>query len=751
MKKITLLLFCAFSLNLHAHALPSIWAEQDGITAPTSGERHIIPNKYKLFLLNESYLESLLQKAGNSYNTAVSIDLPTPQGGFTNFRVWEHTILHPELAEKYSSIHSYKAVSTSDPNVWAVINMGEDGFDAMIFGGNERFYIDPYSSVKNGYYIVYNKSDYKRANNTDFSCHTDTDETEKTFGEKIELNRASGRGSAKSYGSSKKTFRFALTCTGEYAEAVDGPNPTKAGVLTAMNKTVTRVNGILEKEMNISLQLIPNNDTLIYLDPDTDPFTNSENFSIGAQTQSKNQSNTSSIIGTLNYDIGHVFCTGDGGIADLEALCDVGFKARGVTGKANPTGDGFDVDYVAHELGHQLGAEHTFNSTGPGCGSHAVLNAAYEPGSASTIMGYAGLCSGNNVQNNSDDYFHAKSLDQITTYIKTTNPLTCGTTTAATNNAPTVPDINATYEIPQETPFELQAPVVTDSDHDALTYCWEQYDLGDFGKGLSTCLLGPTFRSFQPTTSRWRIFPTLSVLQQGTYSYPNEKLPTVDRQLNFRLTVRDVYQGEGIFDWSDNTVKLNATTSSGPFRVTSPNVTTDYWRNGSSYNVTWSVANTTSAPVSCANVDIYLSLDNGVTWSLLLGNTPNDGAETITVPSGSSTSSARVKVKGNGNVFFDMSDAPFVINDWPDNINDITIEENTSIYPNPASDLLYVDIQNAIDYDMRLLNSLGQTLWQGHATSKIAIDISKFPAGVYHLNIVQTETNVSHTKHVTIQ
>ena len=749
MKKIILIL-SVLIISSPAFSYPALWNEVEGKLAPTEGERAITPNDYRLYYMNDSYLNGLLLKAGSSYQEAVTIELPAPNGSFIEYRVWKHSTMHPELAAKYPEINSYKAVAVDNPDVWAVLNFGDNGFDAMVFGGTEKYFIDPYSTINNGYYIVYYRKDYQRENQIEFNCHTKADPTETTFGEKIELQSPNSRGAAKTYGTNKKTFRLALSCTGEYAKAVDGANPTKSGVITAMNKTLARVNGILESEMNVSLQLIANNDVLVYLDPDTDPFTASENFSIGGQTQSKNQSNTSSEIGTVNYDIGHVFCTGDGGIADLKALCDIGFKARGVTGKANPVGDPFDVDYVAHELGHQLGAEHTFNSTGTGCGSHAVAHAAYEPGSASTIMGYAGLCSGNNVQNSSDDYFHAKSLDQISTYIISTNPLTCGSTTSATNNAPSVPDINATYEIPKETPFELQAPVVTDSDHDVLTYCWEQYDLGDFGKGLSTCLLGPTFRSFAPTTSRWRIFPELDQLRNGVYSYPNEKLPTVDRQLNFRLTVRDVYQGEGVYDWSDNTVKLNATTSSGPFRVTSQNSNSAYWRNGGNYNVTWDVANTTAPPVSCATVDIFLSLDNGETWTSLVSNTPNDGSETITVPMGSHTASARVKVKGHNNVFFDMGDGMFVINDWPDSISDISINDNILIFPNPANEELNIDIRNPIDYDFRLLNMVGQVVWQGHATSKQKVNVSRLSSGVYQLHIVQTDNGKQLTKQVVI-
>ncbi len=751
MKKFILHTFIALACSLAANAYTGqVWKEVNTNAVLPKGERKIFPEAYRAYLLNDSYIKNLLFSLSDVPGQGTTLALPVPDGSTMIFRVWQTHYMAPELAAKYPGIKNFTAVAVDHPGITASVNYTYKGFNAMIYDGNNTYLIDPYSDENDGYYICYYKRDFKRAARP-FSCGV-TDDIEKELEQdgKMILGDEPPRMSFKTHGTLKKTYHLALSCTGEYAKAVDGPTPSKPNVISAMTTTLARINGILQRELAVTLQLIANNDTLVYLDPATDPFTNLQNDVINANTQFANQTNTDNIIGDSNYDIGHIFCSGDGGIADKSGLCDPGEKARAATGKANPVGDAFDVDYVVHEIGHQLGAEHTFNYNGTGCNPHAKPGSAYEPGSGSTIMAYAGLCAGNDIQFNSDDYFHAKSLDEMTGYISTI-PL-CGTAAPSGNVAPAVADIQATYDIPHSTPFELQAPSATDIDHDQLTYCWEQYDLGDFGKGLSNTVYGPVFRSFKPTTSRWRIFPRLDSLKVGVYSYPAEKLPQVMRELNFRLTVRDMYNGIGAFDWSDTTVTLNVTDQSGPFRVLGPNVHTDYWRNGNSYTVTWAVANSTAAPVNCSTVDIFLSLDDGDTWPITLAaGTANDGSEVITVPTGSYTASARVKVKGSGNVFFDMSDAGFVINDWPDTINDVEGVGKIAVYPVPAKNTLYISVIDGGMYDARMYNSIGQLVWQQHVDGNISVNVGNLAAGIYQLTFIESTTGKKMVKRVEVQ
>lgn len=727
-----------------------VWQEMNTKNIPAKGERKLFPDAYKVFTLNDSYVKTLLFGLSESPQQATLLALPAPGGKLLHFRVWQTPYMAPELAAKYPGIKNCTGVSVDNPNVTASINYTYKGFNAMIYDGGNTYLIDPYTTQNDGYYICYYKRDYISSARP-FSCTVNDDrEKELQVPNKMSLSNEPPQVSFKTHGTLKKTYRLALTCTGEYALAVDGPTPSKANVISAMNTTLARVNGILQRELGVTLQLISNNDTLVYIDPATDPFTATQNSNINTNTQTANQTNTDNIIGDSNYDIGHVFCSGDGGIADKEGLCDPGEKARAATGKANPTGDAFDVDYVVHEVGHQFGAEHTFNYNGTGCNPFARSFSAYEPGSGTTIMGYAGLCPGHDIQFNSDDYFHAFSLNEMTTYMSSV-PL-CGSSAPSGNVVPVVADIQAVYEIPYLTPFELEAPQAVDTDHDVLTYCWEQYDLGDFGKGLDQTQLGPIFRSFKPVASRWRVFPTLDSLRIGVYSYRAEKLPQITRQLNFRLTVRDMYNGTGTHHWSDNTVKLNVTDQSGPFRVLGPNQYSDYWRNGNSYTVTWDVANTTNAPVSCSSVDIFLSLDDGQTWPIVLATaTPNDGNEVITVPAGSYTGAARVKVKGTGNVFFDMSDQGFTINDWPDTVHDIETAGTIAVYPVPAKNDLFIRIIDGGMYDVKMFSSIGQLVWQGYVDSNTSVNTANMGSGIYQLVFINPTTGNKLVKRVVIE
>jgi hypothetical protein len=533
-------------------------------------------------------------------------------------------------------------------------------------------------------------------------------------------------------GAIKRTYRLALGATAQYSDTVGGPMPTKASVLAAMVTTMNRVNGVYERELGVTMQLVANNDDLIYL-AEPDNYSNSS----GSSMLSENQVKCDNIIGPSNYDIGHVFSTDGGGIADLGCVCDFNNKAQGVTGQPNPVGDPFAIDYVAHEMGHQFGARHTFNAniSAGSCTGNASSNAAFEPGSGSTIMAYAGICgSANNLQGNSDDYFHAKSLDEITNYVATISTITgCGSSVASGNIPPVLPAFSAAYYIPYLTPFELTAPDPVDNDHDYLTYCWEEWDLGDFGQNwTNTNQNGPIFRSFKPTASKTRVFPALDRLLVNTTSYIGEKLPATARDLTFKLTVRDFYNSAGTFNFPNDEINLHVVNTGTPFTVTGPNTNADYWQMGTNVTVNWNVGNTTASPINCSTVDILLSLDGGYTYTqTLVANTPNDGSETITVPH-TPTLSARVKVKGVGNVFFDISNENFKINSWAASIETVR-DEALMIYPNPVQDALTLSSKEESVMDVAITNVLGQIKWQGSVQRKAEINVSGWGKGVYHL------------------
>ena len=515
--------------------------------------------------------------------------------------------------------------------------------------GKPAVFVEPYSQDLQTY-TVYTKSDKKTAF-TKFECAVLDRVTPSLEGANLRPNADDGN---------LRTFRLAMSVTGEYTAYFGG---TKAQALAAINNTMTRVNGVFEKDFNVRMVLISNTDLVIYTSASTDPYSVSSSMSNWNQQLQTTLTNT---IGNANYDVGHLFgASGGGGNAGcIGCVCvnptstvPLG-KGSGYTSPANgvPSGDAFDIDYVAHELGHQFGANHTFSMSNEGTGANM------EPGSGSTIMGYAGITS-QDVQLNSDPYFHAISIQQVTNNIKTK---TCPTLTATGNAIPTA-NAGLDFTIPKSTPFMLTGSG-TDANGDALTYIWEQFDnassaqTGASSAASATKTSGPTFRSYSPSTSTSRYFPRMqSVLTGATTTSGSEivveALPSVARTMNFRFTVRDNRAGGSTNNSDDMIVTVNGT--AGPFVVTAPNTAVSYV-GGSSQTITWNVAGTTANGVNCANVDILISTNGGTTWSTLLAATPNDGTQAVTIPNTAGTQN-RIMIKGTNHIFFDVSNTNFTI------------------------------------------------------------------------------------------
>ncbi|RYY19562.1 MAG: hypothetical protein EOO36_05515, partial [Cytophagaceae bacterium] len=544
------------------------------------------------------------------------LTLPLPDGTSAQFRIVETAVMEPALAAKYPGIKTYTGQGVNDPTATVRLDLTPQGFHAQVLSAaTGSFYIDPATRTDTQHYLSFWKQSIP---GQEFSCGTESPSPD--------AKRPTGAG-LRTSGTQLRTLRLALAATGEYTTYHGG---TVAAGLAAMVTAVNRVVGVYEKELDVRLILVANNDRLVYTDPNTDPYTNSS----GSAMLGQNQTTITTLIGAANYDIGHVFSTGGGGVAGLGVICRDAQKSRGVTGLTAPVGDAFYIDYVAHEMGHQFGGNHTFNSSLGSCagGNRSNLH-AYEPGSGSTIMAYAGICGADNLQPNSDPYFHVESYEEIQTVLAS---VTCGTTTATGNTPPTVMLPASGKVLPISTPFKLTASGA-DADGDALTYTWEEYDRAVAATLATPQAAGvavPLFRSFSPTVSPTRYFPRLNDLLTNTSSLV-ERLPTVTRPLNFRVTLRDEHSGPaGIIGGlnSSATVSLSSTSAAGPFLVTAPN-TAVAWAGNSSQTVTWNVAGTDANGVNCATVNIRLSTDGGLTYpTLLLAATPNDGAATITVP-----------------------------------------------------------------------------------------------------------------------
>lgn len=733
---------CLFAItlgSLQAFAYNSIWHATNIYSVAPITTPQIKPDKFLLYNVALEDLKASLANAGPEVGSAITVELPQPNGSFRLFKAWETSNMDPALAAKYPSIKSYTAYAVDNRSVTAKIDLSSLGFGAMVYDGNNTYFIDRYAQQQNGYYICYYKHDYVRPLNASFYCGvSDKQEDELGTGKVNLTNTGLPKLQYKTSGSQKHTYKLALACTHQYAIAVAGANPTKAAVLAAMNQTLNRVNGIYETELSIHMDLIANEDTLIFLDGVSDPYDNSG----GPTMHTQNQTTIDARVGTANYDIGHVFCTGEGGVAEPASACLTGTKAKGVTGQANPTGDAFAIDFVAHEMGHQLGAYHTFNASTGSCFNNVTADDAYEPGSGSTIMAYAGICgAGDNLQAHSDDYFHAVSLDEISTYTLLGNGASCGTISSSGNNPNSISSFSNTYFIPALTPFEITAPQAVDADGDPITYCWEEWDRGDVGKSFNETTVGPIFRSFKGTASQTRICPRLDMLRSNVEYYTGEKLPSVDRTINFVLTTHDIHNGWGAFNTPSDKITLLVANTGAPFRVSNPTTANSYWQVGSNVTVTWDVAGSNAAPVNCSNVDIFLSLDDGQTYPYTLASgVPNNGSATITVPSDAYTASARVKVKGSNNVFFDISDIGFIINDWSTSIGKPDLSNGIKIYPVPSKDIVHIVGNANHEYNMSVYNALGQQVWNSAAFKQLDIPINVWAKGVYNATIVDKAT-----------
>ena len=640
--KLLLIVFLATSSFSFAQSGRTLWKTTAKKIGAVTFENKISIKNPKLYELDIANLRQSLsdspKRFTNSGKSNLIVSFPNADGQLENYKVLESSNMDPELAAKYPEIKSYVGQGIENPTSTIFFSLSPLGLQSMVIKADQSaVFIEPYTTDLKTY-TVYKKSD-KGASLNKFEC-TVVNTASKS------LNRSTyARPNADD--GNLRNFRLALSVTGEYTAYFGG---TKALALAAMNNSMTRVNGVFEKDFGVHMNLIANNDLIIYTNASTDPYSAAASMS---SWNAQLQSTLTSVIGEVNYDIGHLFgASGGGGNAGcIGCVCVNGSKGSGITSPADaiPQGDNFDIDYVAHEMGHQFGGNHTFTFSNEG------TIAQCEPGSGSTIMGYAGITGATDLQAHSDPIFHAVSIQQITNYVKST---TCQTTTVTGNAIPTA-NAGLDYTVPKGTPFVLSGSG-TDANGDALTYIWEQMDKGTSSttNPIVTATTGPAFRSFTPTTDGIRYFPRLATIQAGLTSWTWEAIPNVARTLNFRLTVRDNRASGSANNSDDMVVTVNAT--AGPFTVSSPNTAVSYV-GGSSQTITWAVAGTTANGVNCANVDILLSADGGNTYPVtLLAGTPNDGTQTVTIPN-TPGSTNRIMVKGSGHIFFDISNVNFTI------------------------------------------------------------------------------------------
>ncbi len=698
------------------------------ITPAKTADRSSFPTAYKLFALNIQPLQQELFSVVNSRGTKHSaiISLPNSNGAIEQFEVFEASNFEPALQAQFPEIRAFSGRGITDMYATLKLSISPQGIQTMVFRTERpNEFMELYSNDRT-VYAVY--AAQRTANRLPWACSTvDTKMITELDGVISNLNIGARSGG------NLKTMRLAQSVTAEYSNYFGATSASQVSlVLAAINNTLTRCNGVYEKDLALHLNLIANTTSVIYYNASTDPYSPGSTGSGGAWN-SELQSTLTSVIGEANYDIGHLFgASGGGGNAGcIGCICINGSKGSGFTspGDGVPSGDNFDIDYVVHEVGHQLGANHTFSMSNEGTGVNK------EPGSGITIMGYAGITS-YDLAPHSIAYFHQASIAQIQANLLNK---TCPVTTTMSNAAPVIAAL-VNYTIPKSTPFALTGSA-TDANGDPLTYSWEQNDNASTSQtnassvASATKASGPNWISFSPTTTPVRYFPKLATILSGALiSGPlsggdaganTEALSSVARTLNFRLTVRDnapyssvspVSVGQS--DFKD--VAVTVSSVSGPFSVTAPNTAVSFV-GGSTQTITWAVASTTATPVSCANVKISLSTDGGQTFpTILLSSTANDGTEAIVIPN-TPTTTARIKIEAVGNIFFDICNTNFTITSGSSCVNPGSLA--ASAITTSGATVSWSAVSGALNYDVDYkLNS--SATWTNAATATTATSVS---------------------------
>lgn len=729
MKKLLLTICIGLSSMLTEAQTSNLWKKINSKEF-TSTEKNILPsdsNEFTLYQLDETSLKNTLAKINNqSELEAIEISLPNTLGIQERFLVSESSNFAPELQSKYPEIRSYKGVGITDKTATVYFSNSPRGLQTMVLRADQDSeFIESYSKTKSVYKLITSKN---RSNNTPLiACSTEDIALDSELNNRTQKTKANDK--------TFRTFRLALSCNAEYTNYYGG---TIAAALAGMNASMTRINGILGKDLAVKFELIANNDVLIYLDPLTDPYSDSTtgtDNTNGATWNLELQNNLTATIGNASYDVGHLLgATGGGGNAGcIGCICtDPTISKPYGKGSAwsapsnnNPEGPNFDIDVVAHEMGHQLGGNHTFTFKVEGRGANI------EPGSGSTIMGYAGVVSPTtlNIQAHSDDYFSVNSVQQIQSNLLTK---TCSTNTPITNSPPII-NAGLDYTIPKGTAFILTGSG-SDPNGDAITYTWEENDNAVTSTDLNSICYptkadGPLFRSLKPSSSPIRYMPALKDVLANTLTTKWESVSNIERTLNFFLTGRD---NAPVGTSQNNSDDMNVSVSgiAGPFAVTSQNVDDIGWTQGSSQTITWSVNGSETLP-GAANVNIKLSTDGGLTFpTILASNTPNDGSETITVPNITATN-CRLLIEPTANIFYAVNSKVFAVGysvtsqcntytfSTPVNIPDGSTTYTTRTITVPSTSSTIVDVNVGIEIQHPFMTDVQIELVSPQATTVI--------------------------------
>ena len=697
------------------------------------------------FSLDATSFKQSLTNANDKFSKqhGVVIELPNLNGEIEKFQVWENSNMTPDFQAQFPEIRAYVGKGVSDKGATVNFSVSPQGIQTILFRSNGTTeFIEGYDKQATTYVLFGDNNRNKRS----LVCATRSNHIINNELPVANTNKTDANNQT------YKTLRLALSCTGEYAAyfgaSTAGTAADKVKVIAAMNATMTRVNGIYEKDLAVHLNMIDNTN-VIYYNASTDPYSpaasmnnwNGELMNV-LHVANFNAAGT----GDSAFDIGHMFgASGGGGNAGcIGCICSndmsvdssnspLNYKGSGITSPADniPAGDSFDVDFVAHEMGHQLGGNHTFSFGYEGSYvTTGVDDVQTEPASGSTIMAYAGVTDVN-VQWHSDPFFSYRSVHQIQLNLAT---VSCPVSVAMTDAVPVV-NAGLDYTIPVGTAFMLTGTASDTDAADVLTYIWEENDCMTSSQAevtsevIKTKTAGPNWRTFKPSTNKFRYFPQMGNILSGTLAVsattavsnagtpiPNcETVSSVARTLNFTFTARDNHTGGG--QTAEDATVISVSTTGGAFSVSSQNTTGISYVAGSTQTVTWVPGSTASAPFNSPTVDVLMSTNvstaletdsgmntsttpNPTTWTTIASGVANNGSYAVTIPSSTPASTTcRFMVKAVGNVFLAVNSKNFAITALA---NETFGLNNFSLFPNPNKGNFSVQFDSTSTNDIEI-------------------------------------------------
>lgn len=725
--------------------------------------------KFSLHTIDVSGLQRYLAAAPAEHHRinagALQLEIPLPNGTAETFDIFASSVLAPEQAALHPEITTFSGKGRQHPGYKLRLSITPEGFSAIILGveGDVVFFERMKAGTKEPVYQSYFSKDAAQAKKSEGAGNRCVGTENSKFRATNKITSGITTNSLTpefSIGTELRTFRIAVAATAEFTASRGGQSAAYSAIVAYVNE----MNAVYESELSVRFSLVSGTN-LIYTNAGSDPYTANDQ---GVMLD-ENQANLDAVIGSANYDLGHVLGDGGpgsgGGVAVRPSVCDNTTKGMGASdvGDEQNYSHVFTVQLIAHEIGHQFGMSHTYNSNIPVCTTRAH-ETSVEPGSGATIMSYGFTCGSDDY---SDEYdgsnkkigpflnFHVASLRQALIYIQSTS---CFTTSASTNNVPVINAGATSFTIPKSTPFTLSA-TATDADGGPLTYSWEGTNTSNIPNkaDVTPALLesdtsAPFFRSYSPLTSGSRTYPILSAILDGSNKSRGDKLPGIAITTTHTLTVRD---NAGGVVTEDVTVTID---DAGPFLIT--NDPTGTLAAASTTTIQWSVNGTNASPINCTLVDILLSTDGGQTFPTTLATAvPNSGMANVTLPN-VSTTQARIKIipststaSGNiPNIFFDISNQNFTISSTlPVTLLSfdakLSAQNGVMLFWKTSQEINNKGFEVEISTDGRQFTKLGYVNGAGNASEaqQYQFPVNDLARGTYFFRLRQVDIDGSHS------